>query len=248
MILFANGCSHTAGAEIEFKIQNCCYEKAWPKHLADSLNMEWTNMALSGGSAERIIRTTIQWFGEDPRRIKNTFAIIGWPGPWRSEIKLDKQVNFNIPEKLLKSDAQWQSINVNNNETYLKLVKEGRLSEDFYKYYQYWCLLGNDDQKWINYITDIICLQSYFKSLRIPYLFFHTSSAISYSQEHFSFSKQIDTRFWLNTPFKNEDSFCAILGKTFKYAPKSATNHFGEDGQQAWAKILEKKVNLILDN
>jgi len=64
-MLFANGCSHTAGAEIEFENQNCCHEKAWPKHLADSLNMEWTNISLSGGSAERIIRTTIQWFEID---------------------------------------------------------------------------------------------------------------------------------------------------------------------------------------
>lgn len=244
-MLFANGCSHTAGAEIEFENQNCCHEKAWPKHLADSLNMEWTNISLSGGSAERIIRTTIQWFGEESSRIKNTFVVIGWPGPWRSEIKLNKKVNFNLPKKLLKSDAQWQTIVVGNNESYLKLVNSGCLTKDFYKYYQYWCLLGTDEQSWINYFTDIICLQSYLKSLRIPYLFFHTSSALLVSDEYFSFSKQIDTRFWMNSPFKEDDSFYKILEKNFKYAPKSIMNHFGEDGHQAWAKILEKKVRLI---
>ena len=35
MILFANGCSHTAGAEIEYAQQGQCYEKAWPFRLAD---------------------------------------------------------------------------------------------------------------------------------------------------------------------------------------------------------------------
>ncbi|SVB71008.1 uncharacterized protein METZ01_LOCUS223862, partial [marine metagenome] len=206
--------------------------------------MEWTNIALSGGSAERIIRTTIQWFGEDIRRIKNTFVIIGWPGPWRSEIELNKQVNFNLPENLLKSDAKWQAINIGNNESYLKLIKAGILSKEFYKYYQSWCLLRTHNQRWINYFTDIVCLQSYLKSLRIPYLFFHTSSALLVSNEYFSFSKQIDIRFWMNSPFKEDDSFCKILEKNFKYAPKSITNHFGEDGHQAWAKILEKKVNI----
>ena len=38
-----------------------------------------------------------------------------------------------------------------------------------------------------------------------------------------------------------------FLKKNFKYSPKSVTHHFGEDGHQAWAKILEKKVRLILD-
>jgi len=219
MMLFANGCSHTAGAEIEFESQNCCHEKAWPKHLADHLNMEWTNIALSGGSAERIIRTTIQWFGEDIRRIKNTFVIIGWPGPWRSEIELNKQVNFNLPENLLKSDAKWQAINIGNNESYLKLIKAGILSKEFYKYYQSWCLLRTHNQRWINYFTDIVCLQSYLKSLRIPYLFFHTSSALLVSNEYFSFSKQIDIRFWMNSPFKEDDSFCKILANIFPNRP-----------------------------
>ena len=119
---------------------------------------------------------------------------------------------------------------------------------NFYKYYQYWCLLGTDNQRWTNYFTDIICLQSYFKSLKIPYLFFHTSSALVRSDDYFPFSKQIDTRFWMNSPFQYKDSFYATLKQDFKYAHKSVMNHFGEDGHIAWAKILEKKVNIILDN
>ena len=52
----------------------------------------------------------------------------------------------------------------------------------------------------------------------------------------------------MNSPFQYNKSFCKILEQNFKYAPESVMNHFGEDGHQAWAKILEKKVNIILDN
>ena len=37
MIIIANGCSHTAGAEIDFEMQGQCYEKAWPHHLSITL-------------------------------------------------------------------------------------------------------------------------------------------------------------------------------------------------------------------
>ena len=63
MHLVANGCSHTAGAEIEFPMQGKCYDKAWPKHLADLWGYDYTNLSISGGSQKRIIRTTIEFIG-----------------------------------------------------------------------------------------------------------------------------------------------------------------------------------------
>ena len=48
MILVSNGCSHTAGAELEYASQGECYEKAWPKYLADSLGYEHINLSMSG--------------------------------------------------------------------------------------------------------------------------------------------------------------------------------------------------------
>ena len=45
MHLVANGCSHTAGAEMEYTYQSKCYNKAWPKHLADILGCTHTNLS-----------------------------------------------------------------------------------------------------------------------------------------------------------------------------------------------------------
>ena len=60
MILIANGCSHTAGSEIEGSLQSNCYEKAWPKKLSDKLGISHVNLAFSGASCERLVRTSIE--------------------------------------------------------------------------------------------------------------------------------------------------------------------------------------------
>ena len=79
MHLVANGCSHTAGAEIEFPMQGKCYDKAWPKHLADLWGYDYTNLSISGGSQKRIIRTTIEFIGNyliEGKDLKDLFVII----------------------------------------------------------------------------------------------------------------------------------------------------------------------------
>ena len=61
MILVSNGCSHTAGAELEYAYQGECYDRAWPKHLADSLDYDHINLSMSGASTNRIVRTTYEF-------------------------------------------------------------------------------------------------------------------------------------------------------------------------------------------
>jgi len=42
--LLANGCSHTAGAEIRYPLQDKCYINAWPRWLADDMGWDWVNL------------------------------------------------------------------------------------------------------------------------------------------------------------------------------------------------------------
>jgi len=61
-ILLVNGCSHTAGSEMEYVYQPNCYHKAWPKHLGDLLKTkEVVNIAQPGASNDTIFRTTQDW-------------------------------------------------------------------------------------------------------------------------------------------------------------------------------------------
>ena len=61
MMLLSNGCSHTSGAELDESNTDFCYEKAWPKYLANLLDFKNVNLARSGSSNDRILRTTYSW-------------------------------------------------------------------------------------------------------------------------------------------------------------------------------------------
>ena len=96
MLLLANGCSHTAGAEIEYELQGTCYEKAYAKHTAELLGWDYENIANSGASQERIIRTTIDWIGKNYKIYKNKeiFVVIMWSGPSRIEFYDDRKHKY----------------------------------------------------------------------------------------------------------------------------------------------------------
>ena len=112
MILLTNGCSHTAGAEIEFEMQGECFNKAWPFHLANDLGFESINFSISGASADRVVRTTIEYFlkkqTESNFNPKQYFVTIAWPGLYRTEIN-----NGGY-------DRGWQPLVVGNDKSYKK--------------------------------------------------------------------------------------------------------------------------------
>tara|TARA_B100001175_G_C19379602_1_gene575898 strand:+ start:38 stop:787 length:750 start_codon:yes stop_codon:yes gene_type:complete len=233
--LFANGCSHTAGGEIEEKYQNCCHEKAWPKHLADSLNMDWTNFAISGGSAERVVRTTMYWFGKNPKRMKDTFAIIGWPPPWRSEIRLDRRCNYNQPEHLFESDNHWYQLNVGIEET-IKEHSESLKIKDFYKLYKLKFALETKEEVITRFYLSLISLQSYFKTFKIPYIMFNTASDFYINDNSLHYFRQVDQK-----PFIDIKMLEWLHGK-YEIAEHSVCEHYGEDGHIGWAKFLASYI------
>jgi len=52
-LIYANGCSHTAGAEIEGDFAGDCTRKSFPAKIANYYNCNVINDALSGGSCDR---------------------------------------------------------------------------------------------------------------------------------------------------------------------------------------------------
>jgi hypothetical protein len=76
--LWVNGDSHTAGS---YSPKNV--ETPFAKQLAEKFKLEYTNIALPGGSNNRIIRTTIDALPElDPAE---TIILIGWSSWERTE-------------------------------------------------------------------------------------------------------------------------------------------------------------------
>ena len=124
MILIANGCSHTAGAEIENSMQGECYEKAWPKHLADLLKYDHVNLSDSGASGHRVVRTTMRYVLDQfskKNNLSDHLFIINWPGAHRTELR--QLLDGSEEENLLFYDDHWLPLIVGNDESYLQLYR-----------------------------------------------------------------------------------------------------------------------------
>lgn len=167
MILVANGCSHTAGAELEYPSQRRCYDKAWPKHLADLLDYDHLNLSDSGASSHRVVRTTIRYVIDQFKQKNNLqdhLFIINWPGAYRTELKLPQ--NASVIEKPLFYDDGWLPIIIGNDESY-KLSFSNRL----YKWYKLWVINSEPIAPRMNYLHDILLLQSFLSQYRVKFLF-----------------------------------------------------------------------------
>ena len=122
MILYANGCSHTAAAEavvpdvfavddgkngIDRRPHPTNLKASWCSHVAKSLGAELVCEAESGGSNPRILRTTREWVKNNPDKLADTLIIIQWT-TWEREEWLHNgtwyQVNASgldwVPEEL----------------------------------------------------------------------------------------------------------------------------------------------------
>lgn len=118
MILVANGCSHTAGAEMEYPSQRRCYNKAWPKHLADFLKCDHVNLSDSGASGHRVVRTTMRYVLDQfskKNNLSDHLFIINWPGAYRTELR--RLPDGTEEENLLFYDNHWLPLIVGNDES-----------------------------------------------------------------------------------------------------------------------------------
>jgi len=237
LYLIANGCSHTSGAEIEYLKQDSCYSKAWPQHLGKKLDFEVINLARSGASSKRVIRTTLDYIGNlflKGIKPEELFVIVLWPGPYRTEIYQD----------ILKDNALWEGwipLCVGNDDQYKK-----QYNYEIYKYYKSWSTTTLDPKAAnIEYYNNIILLQSYLKSFKIKYLFYRASST-TLNKENISLAVQIDRKYF---PCVHDDTldYLSILKHSgFKFPFKNSTHH-GEDGHVFFADYLYKEMKKIYD-
>lgn len=239
MLLLANGCSHTAGAEIESPLQGECYSRAWPKKLANILGYKSKNLAISGASDDRVSRTTIQYLGElkqkpyyDPSQI---FVAIAWPGLYRTEIHQISQKEQGF------WDNNWMPIVAGNDETYKQ-----QCSSSSYAFYRAWVMRNNLTQETIRFYSNVLLLQNILISNKIKYIFWNAGCNIP--QDDRGYLGEIYTKRF---PFllDRERSFTELLHSSgFKHSEYAKFGHYGEDGQEWFASYLHdyiKENNLL---
>ena len=237
MYLIANGCSHTSGAEIEYVTQDSCYSKAWPQHLGKKLDFEVINLARSGASCKRVIRTTIDCVGNlflKGIKPEELFVIVLWPGPYRTEIYQDS----------FKDNALWEGwipLVVGNDKLYKK-----QYDYEIYKYYKSWSTTTlNPKAANINYYNDIILLQSYVKSFKIKYRFW-IASTTTLARTNISLAIQIDRKYFISAHDGTLDYLSLLKSNKFNLSFKYST-HYGEDAHIFFADHLYKKIGKLYD-
>lgn len=244
MILVANGCSHTAGAELEYPFQRSCYEKAWPKHLANLLDYDHLNLSDSGASSHRVVRTTMRYV-IDNFSLKNDLSdhlfIINWPGANRTELRvLD---DGSEKEKLLFYDDNWLPLIIGNDESYKR-----NFTKRLYAFYKSWVLTTDVIKPRLDYVHDILMLQNFFMLYKIKFLFW-SASYVNITQEHeelrgyksliskktFPYFDNID--FSYNVLLKNNKQCISEFSNQSGFAA-----HYDEESQLWFAKYLHSYI------
>lgn len=237
MKLFVNGCSHTAGAEIEFEQQGECFSKAWPHHLSKLMGIKSINFSLSGSSADRVVRTTIEYFLKQKSNINfdasNYFCIIMWPGLYRTEL-------FNGG-----FDAGWQPLVVGNDESYKK-----QMDTFSYTYYKSWTIFAKIYPQTLSYLHNIMLLQYFLVTNRIKYLFWSASNSLPHTKDYLTLYKsQIYKKRY---PYLYDSEYCFTKlchnnnQKISEFSRLSGFNsHYDEDAHKWFADYL---YNYIKEN
>jgi len=239
MILVVNGCSHTTGAEIDSHHSPHCFEKAWPAHLAELLGWEVINLARSGGSAKRVVRTTINWLGGHYKKeMQNKIIFIAlWPGVSRTELRTDRHLYENDAGDCYEEDGMWITLNTGNLESYERAAKDGWFPKPVLQYYKHWLNVVTQEEFEEQHYLNIISLQSVLKSLGVPYIFQNSTSALNWTNPYARLHPLVDKR-WFPGWNNYKAGYDQILkSQGFKY-PEWSTSHFGEDGHKWYAKYM----------
>ena len=237
MILVANGCSHTAGAELEFPQQGQCYEKAWPKHLGEMLGYDSINLSMSGASNHRVVRTTFEYlhkhYVENNGSFDDLFFVILWPGMFRTEI-----YNATDTSKRQYYDNNWCPLVTGNDKGYKQTLSSGD-----YTYYRSWVTTMTLHQMSIDFQLAVIQLQTMFQKYGIKYVFWNAScTGFSRQPEYEPYALHINPKRY---PKMYDTSFCftELCDKSNqKIAQPSIesgfASHYDEDAHRWFADFI----------
>lgn len=237
MILYVNGCSHSAAAEAAVHHAWACDDgELWQhgdephpanlavsygKHIADELGAELVCEASSGGSNDRIIRTTKQWIENNPDKLADTFMILQWT-TWEREEWLH--------------EGKWYQVNASGID-----IVPPELEEQYKNY-----VINVDwNVKTPEAHDKIWAMHLHLKELGIKHLFF---------SGHSTFSDIQNRQNWGSSymhPYSRDDSYHNWLKNNGGTYANPQSYHFDAESHCIWAKhVLQyiKDNNLLGSN
>jgi hypothetical protein len=244
-IMLFNGCSHTAGSEIEYTNQSSCYEKSWGKFLSNMAGDEYVNIAMAGSSNEYIFRTTQDWIIENvlinkSHKIEDLHVFVMWSGFDRKEIYFSDTNTMDNVNPL--SDSKLHST---------KMKYEFDKFKDVIVYFH--------DILYSNLKNLILVnnLSIFLDIFKIKYTFLnglHSFLSLEDADKNHILHSSYINNLWLyddtkkikHVGFNNTDQtfFGHLTNKTnFKWSVHSKKGHFGEDAHEYWAKKVYEIIN-----
>ena len=217
--LYANGDSWMAGDGVEEKGYKIQGTKRCSKLLSDKLGLIEINESSLGGSNDRMVRTTIEWFDNNIDKWDEVLVILGFIDYIRIEF-WDEEGNV------------WDRWNVSDWEY------EHDDKEWWKKYVTFFY---NEVSLHHNLKNQILLLTSFFDSNNIKYLMFFSWGAgmivDSYPHGGFEIYKTINTKYFLRDRFRVH-----IENKIGFKKAITECEHASVDGHKIWTEKLYKEL------
>jgi hypothetical protein len=252
--LLANGCSHTAGADIippgGFKAGQEAGDpdEAWPRWVARHFNIFNVNIAKSGSGNEQISRSTIMYVSEmlefkkvDP---KDFMVCIMWSGFDRYEYWCpDKQAH--------RSGNLSMTVFAENFRQYLH---SHRMSKLVREYITYRSLIETEQYSNYKNLYHMYITATFLESKGIEYYFsngvnrFTSINKIKENNLKKLYSDMLSlyggNRIRRHLGFDDRSLVFSefLKNKGIPYSPHGNKSHWGTDGQKEYAKLFIKHI------
>lgn len=188
---------------------------SFPNVIARHYNLPVINSSKPGGSNQRIVRTTVEDVSKLIKQGKQPFVLIAWTLPHRFEL-------FSCDAK------EFVTFSSPNSAADLELGNT------------IWSKWSSDKTDVINFLTQVICLQSFLKQNNVPYFMtnvFKVVYELLDREEIELYQSQIDTDYYMyNLPFK------ALLTPYINI--KWGIDHPLKEGHAIIAKFLIEQIDI----
>jgi hypothetical protein len=221
VLLFANGCSMTMGAELADP-----NDSSFPSLIARHFDLDLVNIAHSGASNCRILRTTLLWVAEylrDGGKPDELFVLVGWTAPDRREIGQAEE------KGTIDANVFWRNIFLHCQLT--------DASSDLIRLHKliirsFWC----DRESMTRFLVAVNAVQGLLKSHCIRYCFVHAMPVCSVHPELSTLSGAIDTRRFFRFLEPQRD-FLSVSHADWR-VPMGPMSHPLEEGHERWSALV----------
>jgi len=222
--LYATGDSWMAGDGVEEKGYKIQGTKRCSKLLSDKLGLIEINESTSGGSNDRMVRRTIEWFDNNIDKWDEVLVVLGFTTPHRMEY--------------WDPDEKWVGWNAYSYNEFIVSKPDKKWWE------KYVTLFLHDVNVNYNLKNQILLLTSFFDSNNIKYLMF-----FSWGEEEFDYTlwnpghpsgsdyKTINKKYIISETFKEY-----IENKLGRKKALTKCDHASVDGHKIWTEKLYEEL------